>query len=179
MTGDKDELRLALTPLIRQKLSVARRAADMRVLHFGTLRPAPKSDIPLLKNKPRGSIGDFVLHIQCPWRIETEDSILTGRSDLWEPCERPDGFSYADWDYERDGNLQDQLLDHFFLNNDKPVVESVSIQSNCAFTLAISGGYRLVVFPSGSIGEDWRLFRPGTEEPHLVVSGGAIERDDS
>jgi hypothetical protein len=151
----------------------------MRVLHFGTIRPALKSDLPSRKNKPRGSIGDFALHIQCPWRIESDNRILTGRSDLWEPVDRPEGSSYVDWDYEIDGNLQDQLIAQFISNNDNLLVETISVQPNCSFTLAFRCGYRLVVFPSGSIGEDWRLFRPDSDEPHLVVSGGAIERDDS
>lgn len=151
----------------------------MRVLDFGTMRPAPKSDLPSLKDKPRGSIGDFALHIQCPWRIETDNTILTGRSDLWEPLERLEGFSYDDWDYETDGNLQDQLIEHFMSNNDNLLVETVNSQSNCTFTLAFSGGYKLVVFPSGSTGEDWRLFRPGSGESHFVVLGGSVEREDS
>jgi hypothetical protein len=70
LTSDEVEIRRSLTQLIGLKLAVARRAADMRVLHFGTIRPALKSDLPSRKNKPRGSIGDFALHIQCPWRIE-------------------------------------------------------------------------------------------------------------
>jgi hypothetical protein len=150
----------------------------MRVLHFGTMRPAPISDLPSLKNKPRGSIGDFALHIQCPWRIETDHKILTGRADLWEPLERPEGFSYDEWDYERDGNVQDRRIEQFMTNNDNLLVESITIQSNSSFTIAFNSGYRLVVFPSGSTGEDWRFFRPNSDESHLVVSGGAIERHD-
>jgi hypothetical protein len=165
--------------LIGLKLSIASRAADMRVLHFGTIRPAAESILPSRKSKPRGSVGDFALHIQCPWRIETDDRIITGRADLWEPLERPEGFSYDDWDYHRDGNVQDHLIDQFMSNTDNLFVESVTIQSNCSFTIAFKGGYRLVVFPSGSTGEDWRFFRPDADESHLVVSGGAIERGDS
>jgi hypothetical protein len=63
----------------------------------------------------------------------------------------------------RDGNLQDQLIEHFVSNNDNLLLETFSIQSNCSFTLTFSGGYRIVVFPSGSTGEDWRLFRPASD----------------
>jgi hypothetical protein len=178
LTSDNAEISRALRQLVGLKLAVARRAADLRIFHFGTMRPAPKSDIPLFENKPSGSIGDFALHIQCPWRIETDDKILTGRSDLWEPLERPDSFSYSEWDYDTDGNLQDQLMEQFVSQNDNLLVEDLSIQSNGSFTLVLSDGYRLVVFPSGSTSEDWRLFRPESGESHLVVSGGAIERGD-
>jgi hypothetical protein len=131
LTSDEVEIRRSLTQLIGLKLAVARRAADMRVLHFGTIRPALKSDLPSRKNKPRGSIGDFALHIQCPWRIESDNRILTGRSDLWEPVDRPEGSSYVDWDYENDGNLQDQLIAQFISNNDNLLVETISVQPNC------------------------------------------------
>lgn len=151
----------------------------MRIFHFGTMRPAAPSDIPALKDKPRGSVGDFALHIQCPWRFETDNEILTGRSDLWEPVQRPEDFSYDEWDYERDGNLQDQRIDHLFSTSDNPVVTSVIVQSHGVFALALTRGLQLVVFPSGSIGEDWRLFRPNSNDSHLVVSGGKIEHDDS
>lgn len=179
LSSDEAEIRHALTQLVGLKLASAGRAADMRMFQFGTMRPAPKSDIPALRDKPRGLIGDFALHVQCPWRIETDNKILTGRSDLWEPVDSPDGFSYDDWDYEADGNLQDHVIEQFISNSDNAIVETIDTRSNGAFTLALNDGYALVVFPSGSVGEDWRFFRPGTDESHLVVSGGAIERDDS
>jgi hypothetical protein len=172
------KIRQALTELIGLTLAVARRAADMRVIHFGTMRPASKSDIPSQKNKPRGSLGGFALHIQCPWRIESDNEILTGRSDLWEPHEHHEGFTYDEWDYEKDGNLQDHLIDQFVSKSDNRTVEGVSVQSNGAFTLVFSCGYRLAVFPSGTVGEDWRLVRPSSDEPHLVVSGGSIECEE-
>lgn len=139
------------------------------------MRLAPEETIPSLKDKLRGTVGDFALHIQCPWRIENNTGIITGRADLWEPLERSPEFSYDDWDYE-DGNIQDQRIDQFLSANTELFVESLSIESHGSFTLALSGGYKLMVFPSGSTGEDWRFFRPGSGESHLVVSGGAIER---
>ncbi|MEZ6132404.1 MAG: hypothetical protein R3C59_27385 [Planctomycetaceae bacterium] len=179
LISDDAEIRRALTQLVGLKLAVARRGADMRVLHFGTMRPSPVSTLPSQRDRPRGSIGDFALHIQCPWRIETDDKILTGRTDLWEPLEWPGGFSYDEWDYERDGNVQDLLMENFMANNDCLLVVSVTVQSHCSFTITFNGGHRLLVFPSGSTGEDWRFFRPDSDESHLVVSGGSIERDDS
>ncbi len=174
MKNDDAEIHRALTELIGLRLAVARRAADMRVIHFGTMRPAPKSILPSQKSKPQGSVGDFALHIQCPWRIETDNEILTGRSDLWEPRECHEGFSYDEWEYDKDGNLQDHLIDQFVSEDDNRSVEAAAVQSNGAFTLVFSCGSRLVVFPSGSVGEDWRLFRPDSNEQHLVVSGGSI-----
>ena len=98
--SDLTKIRTALTALIGLPLAAAYRTVDMRVFHFGTMRPAAPSRIPSLKNRPRGSVGDYALHVQCPWRFETENEILTGRSDLWEPITQSDDFSYDEWDYE-------------------------------------------------------------------------------
>jgi hypothetical protein len=47
---------------------------------------------------------------------------------------------------------------------------------NCGgVTFQLSGGYRLVLFPAGIRGEDWRFFRPNTDDPHFVVAGGQVE----
>ena len=61
--------------LVGLKLSVARRAADLRNFQFGPMRAVEG-----------GTLGEWALHVQCPWRIEGPDgNIVTGRSDLWEP----------------------------------------------------------------------------------------------
>jgi hypothetical protein len=66
----RQQVIVALSQIIGLPLTAARRAADMRTFQFGTLRPVD-----------RGSVGDFALHVQCPWRIEGPDGIVTGRSD--------------------------------------------------------------------------------------------------
>ena len=61
--------------------------------------------------------------------------------------------------------------------------ETVLVLANLSRSLQpaeidLSGGYRLTLFPAGSTGEDWRLFRPSEGEedtPHFVVTGGRIE----
>jgi len=78
----------ALSRIIGLPLAAVRRAADMRTFQFGTLRPVG-----------RGSVGDFALHIQCPWRIEGPEGIVTGRSDLREPAEAGAPID-ENWDYE-------------------------------------------------------------------------------
>lgn len=57
---------------------------------------------------------------------------------------------------------------------DHLVVEGVDADDFGGAALSLSGGYRLVMFPAGSTGEDWRLFRPSSRW-HFVVSGGRIE----
>jgi hypothetical protein len=164
-----------LTPLVGLRLVIARRAADLRNFQFGQVR-ALKS----------GTVGDHALHVQCPWRFEGPDGILTGLSDLWEPAEVSENVDWDSWHYDRDENLQDRQLGtllgsydpatrSFVNQTEYLVVEEVRADNCGGATIRLSGGYRLVLFPAGIRGEDWRLFRPGTDEPHFVVAGGRVE----
>jgi hypothetical protein len=95
----------ALSQIVGLPLTAARRAADMRTFQFGILRPVD-----------RGSVGDFALHVQCPWRIDGPDGIVTGRLDLWEPVEDNAPFD-ENWDYEKSPNLQDARLERWLTEN--------------------------------------------------------------
>jgi hypothetical protein len=166
---------LWLCPLVGLKLSIARRAGDLRNFQFGPIRAID-----------RGTVGELALHIQCPWRIEGADGIVTGRSDLWEPIEVGDDFDWDTWDYETDGNLQDERIGALlgghdaqtrsFINqtDDVLIVEDVQADFGGGAAITLSGGYKLVLFPAGSRGEDWRIFRPGADEEHFVIWGGAV-----
>ncbi len=174
MQTTKDRVLQALMPLKALQLTIARRAADMRVFHFGRVTTSEN-----------GSVGEYALHIQCPWRIEGPGGILTGRSDLWEPSEAGAVVDWDNWDYEADGNLQDHKIATLFAGYDSRtrswvntsgllVVQGIEADELGGATISLSGGFSLVIFPSGSAGEDWRLFRPSAEE-HFVVSGGSVE----
>jgi hypothetical protein len=149
----------------------------MRCFHFGHIRKIEK-----------GTSGDYALHIQCPWRLEGPEGIITGRSDLWEPAEDASSIDWDTWDCDKDENLQDkrigELLQGYdpetrsFVNEtDRLTVEAVQGDAYGGATLAFSGGFRLVIFPAGTRGEDWRFFRPGMKEAHFVIAGGRIESD--
>ena len=157
----------ALSQIIGLPLTAARRAADMRTLQFGTLRPID-----------RGSVGDFALHIQCPWRIEAPDGLVTGRLDLWEPVEDGPGFDYKGWHYDKSPNLQDFLFDQWLGRHALSlVVESVDADEYGGASIFFAKGFVLRLFPAGTRGEDWRLFRPKTDGPHFVVCAGKAELD--
>ncbi len=169
-----DEIVVHLKPLIGLKLSIARRAADLRSFHFGQIRSIEG-----------GTVGEFALHIQCPWRLQDPHGIVTGRSDLWEPSEDNKEVDLDSWDYDRDENLQDKLIGallgsydpqtrSFVNDTERLVVQEVYADSYGGVEIVLSGGYRLVLFPAGTRGEDWRIFRPEADEPHFVIAGGKI-----
>ncbi len=154
----------ALSQIVGLPLTAARRAADMRTFQFGKLRPVD-----------RGSVGDFALHVQCPWRIEGPKGIVTGRMDLWEPVEDNAPFD-ENWDYEQSPNLQDARLEAWLAQNKLSlVVKSVDADEFGGASVSFDHGFLLRLFPAGTRGEDWRLFQPTTDASHLVVSGGAVE----
>lgn len=177
MTAIADEITTRLQPLVGLKLSIARRAADLRAFHFGQIRKIAK-----------GTSGECALHIQCPWRLEGPHGIITGWSDLWEPAEHVPDMDWGAWDYQQSKNLQDnqvgELLGSYdpqtrsFINEtDQLVVEAVRGDAYGGATLVLSGGFRLVIFPAGTRGEDWRIFRPEVDVPHFMIAGGRIETD--
>ncbi len=137
----------------------------MRTLAFGTLRPCEG-----------GSVGDFALHIQCPWRVEGPEGIVTGRLDLWEPLESSTVFDADSWHYEKSPNLQDFLMDQWLKRHGPSlVVEGVDGDECGGASIRLGKGFRLELFPAGTCSEDWRLFRPRSDDSHFVVSGGRVE----
>jgi hypothetical protein len=168
-----DDFARHFAPLVGRQLSILRRGGDMLILHFGSIRRVE-----------RGTVGDYALHIQCPWRLEGRQGIITGRADLWEPVDTAGGFDPDQWNYDTDGNLQDARLGELFARDpltrslvntgDQFVVEADRFGG---VALELSGGYRLALFPAGTRGECWRLFRPDNEAPHIVFESGQIFQD--
>lgn len=169
-----DEVKLNLQKLIGLKLSRTALAADMRTLQFGNTEA----------RQGGGVVGELGLHVQCPWRLESDAGIITGSDDLYVPSEKSDQ-SEEPFDWEKGGSLQDKALRELLEGYDEStgqivnstnllVVEDICSDWAGGFCLALSGGYRFLVFPNGTRREAWRLFRPSRDgytsnEKHFVV----------
>jgi len=157
-------IREAFAPLVGLKLSIARDAGSMKVFHFGDLRPHPHG----------GTMGEFALHVQCPWRLTTVERIITGSGDFSIPLcgENAEGQSSEG---EAAVSVQDaRLLDLFgkydpqtdSFENISEVLCAQSVEADVygGVRIGLSGGFSLELMPAGSdddpIGETWRLFRP-------------------
>lgn len=67
-----------------------------------------------------GTIGQYALHIQCPWRfvlaqcawrLPTRSLMVTGSRDWWEPAERDKNLDWDDWNHHRrTPSLQEKAL---------------------------------------------------------------------
>ena len=166
MTNVADAAHEQLQSLIGLKLSASYRAADMRMFHFGTMRVVGN-----------GAVGEYALHVQCPWRLDSPSKVITGRHDLFEPAKVNDGLDLDSWDWNGNETLKDRIISSF-LSESTPVVKNVATDSNGGAIISFSQGYRLVLFPSASRGEDWRFFRPKTEDDHFVVCSGRVEENE-
>jgi len=151
--------------LIGLRLFIVRRAADMLVLHFGDIRAHPSG----------GTVGDWALHVQCPWRFDGPVGMVTGRDDLWVyagPGERPEN-----WSYEDGHSLQDQRFAGFFTRDegtrswvnegDRFVVIGTEQTKRGDIRLDLSDGYAILLFPAGSRSEAWRFFAADSDD-HLI-----------
>jgi len=156
----------ALRRLLGLQLVWSTNAADMR--EFGFASPTPSGT----------SRGEWGLHIQCPWRIEGQNHIITGDSD-WFELRDDDQAPARDWNPGAGGSLQEarlrQLLrdhddSHRVLQNttDQLIVEDVDADSCGGACIKLSGEIQLRLFPTGSRGESWRLFEKGDLESHYV-----------
>ena len=166
-TPTRDQVLAALAPLVGLPLSGSHRAVDLRVFKFGRLRPFARG----------GEVGDYALHVQCAWRLDAADRIITGRRDLIEPLWPGPDFDFDDWDYDSPPNLQDVRMAEVLLAHARrpPVVAAVDADAYGGATLAFDSGVSLRLFPVGTRGEDWRIFRPCSSERHFVIAGGRVE----
>jgi len=174
MASIADEVTLNLQPLIGLKLSRMALAADMRTLQFGNTEA----------RKGGGVVGEYALHVQCPWRLEGKTGIITGSGDLYVPYEKSEETEES-FDWEEGGSLQDRVLRELLRGYDENtkqivnstnllVVEDIHSDSAGGFCLTLSGAYRFTVFPNGTRSEAWRFFRPSREghesnERHFVI----------
>lgn len=162
--------------LVGLQLVIARLGGSMRGFHFGEIT----------RNTIKGkSSGEFSLHIQCPWRIEYKNSIFTGNNDLWCPADPEQDIDWETWNFEENDNLQDKLLGELlrgydsstrsFENNTSLLfVEMISSDIYGGVRISLSGGYELVIFPTGTTDEDWRMLNH-VEGSHFVIVGGKVE----
>ncbi|HWB29882.1 MAG TPA: hypothetical protein VG736_05205 [Vicinamibacterales bacterium] len=164
----------ALRQIVGLPLSLSRRGTTMRIFHFGAIT-----------SEGTRAYGEFALHLQCPWRIEGPEGLVTGSRDVFEPPDSRVSSADPDWNYDS-GNLQDVLVAKWLGTTPGKVgfarsavvppliVEAVSSDRFLGLKIALSGGHRLSVFPDGTAGEAWRFFRPCVPEEPLVIDGGSV-----
>lgn len=151
----------ALKSLEGLQISGIGRAADLVWIQFGELRRVPTW---------RGGwkrVGAYALHLQCPWRITRRGSILTASGDIY---------------LQKEGaakTLFDSRVRTIPLRKSPLKVLRSRADGLGGFKLLMGRGWELEVFPADSARADdpewWRMFVPGGDLDHLVVSALGVE----
>jgi hypothetical protein len=169
----REEIERALRPLVGLPLWATHRAADLQSFQFGAQNPTTT-----YKGEP-ALIGDYGLHLQCPWRIVGPRGVAAGSSDVYYPAGDPEQEP-PDFRWDKKGaNRRDERMNLLFQGRrQKPFfVESVAADAVGGLVLTLSEGFALEAFPCDSLPhEHWRLlYGVASEKPHFVVTGAGIE----
>jgi len=167
----QDRINTALSPLIGLQLWGAARSANMEMFALGervTRLDRKREDV---------EVGEYALHIQCPWRIIGPDGVIVGSEDRNYPEDEN-----ANWEkFDLDGPSRCEARMNGWLKeySEAPLkVERVESDHTGGFELFLEHDFVLEVFPANSLrgeySEHWRLFRP-TKEGHFVVAGHGVE----
>ena len=150
----------------------------MLSLQFGARVVAPTA------RDPERIVGEYALHLQCPWRISGRAGLVVGAGDMY--IEGQPDASGREFTPERPGNAVADLRLREWLSAhaERPItVTGIEVDRCGGFALALSEDFMFEVFPDsfGDQSEDevhseyWRLLRPGREQPHFVMRGRRAE----
>ena len=152
-------------------MSKATRAANVQCFHFGALQTQSR-------NSGNSLVGEFGLHIQCPWRIANSQEILVGCEDLYEqPIENADYNPDFDWDKPM-ANLRDIKLQRLLDSNQFKVIAVVA-DNYGGLEIKFNAGISLTLFPTITSKDEfleyWRLINNNEMGSHLVVGPSGAE----
>ncbi len=169
----REQIEIVLRPLIGLALWRTHQAAGMQTFQFGAQNPTTNH-----RGEPV-HIGDYGLHLQCPWRIVGPRGIGVGSADIFAPAGDPDEAP-PDFQWDKKGaNRRDERMNVLFAGRrEKPFfVEAVAADAVGGLVLSLTEGLVLEAFPNDSLpDEHWRLLNnvdPG--RPHFVVSGSGLD----
>ena len=167
MTGAT--VQAALQSLVGLPLGRIGRAADLLWVQFGALRELPG------RNGGTKTVGEWALHIQCPWRVTLSSRIVIARGDCFRQADSDEPY---DWDATGESRF-DRLAAHLNhqLEASAPRVVKVAVDAVNGFSLDLDGGYTFDVFPAESTESDtehWRFFQPGMDGKQLIFESGCL-----
>ena len=171
----KQTVELALAPLQGMAMWGAARAADMLTLQLGE---------PRMDTSPMGrrrEIGEYALHVQCPWRLTENARLIVGSGDLYTPAEPSVDRVAFQWDAVG-ASWWDHQLRGFFSDRAPIRIERIAADPFGGFLLACSSNISFEVFPNTSAvphddSEYWRLLKPGDSTKHFVVCASGLEAE--
>ena len=133
---------------------------------------------PLLKKR---MVGKYKLHIESFSRFICGDSVVIGKSDIFEQTEAIEGspdFNWDDFDWDVKGNNRfDELTSRHFGEDDHDfIVNKIMVNKLGDIKIYFANSFVLeVINDVSSDREAWRFFEANSDY-HLVVTGNGIER---
>jgi hypothetical protein len=176
--GTKDEIQNAFTPLIGMPLWDIGRIADLECFCFGENRREVSSK---LKNGQKKVVSDYALHLTCSWLIAEANQVLVASDDRFFHAGDDPFLDYEQFNWNSpEGNRLDERIAQLNAKiQRKPlIVNSVEADELGGLIIHLSENYSLSVFPNTSFSEYWRLFEPGIDSPHFVVTAKGIESEE-
>ncbi len=163
----------ALQVLVGKPMARAGRAASLAWFQFGEIRTH------VTKRSPKAKAGEYALHAECLWRLLGPDGVITAMSDVhYTAGPEPE--------YDYDGDKTNAIGSSRFderIRRIRPlekaralVVERVTVDAGFGLSVELARGYRIEVAPADTTDEEqWRFFRPWSDDHHLVVSACGME----
>lgn len=172
MLHDPKQIEAALTLLVGLPLSLTRRSGNIHGFHFGRLRDSKAKYGP--RKGQISQVGEYVLHVQCAWRIVGESEVVVGSRDGYYRAGKdpiPDEGEVLAWT-----RCDERLA---LVIGPRPLVDSVRADVYGGLDLRLSSGHRLEVFPDDSVTteftEHWRFFPTAHVGTYVVVSAKGVE----
>lgn len=135
------------------------RAADMAMFLFGAKRIVQD-----FKGKEK-EVGELSLHVQCEWNLTRNGQVIAGSNDrFYDSTGKLQGAAP-----DSQQTLLDLRMKELFANGSSYPVRGISPVQGGSFALHLEGNITLSVFVADSLAhEQWRLFRPASDDPHFV-----------
>ena len=169
----KEKIKTEVDKLVSLKLQYAGRASNLFWIGFGDM-------IQITKGGKTEETAEFVLHIQCSWRITSGNKIVVASRDIYSPRSDWKGdMEDFDWDIQGNNRFDERIK--LLMNGKEPLrVEQIQPDWFGGLKVCLTNDYLLEVFPDSSeddeYSEHWRFFSRKENSHHFVVTGTGIEK---
>lgn len=180
------KIKQQLNTLIDLPLRTFTRAGSMGDLGFGadvtkTIRTFDENHNIV---KITVSVPQFILHLDCHFRLSCGNEILLSRGDIFQPSDillNDSSFDYETflWDAPNANRFDTIASQYFGKDSFSCVVDKISLSALGDLKIHFSNSFLLEVSPDISGNEEcWRFFEQKNDD-HLIVGGmGIIAEDD-
>lgn len=116
------------------------------------------------------------MHLQCAWRVVGPSGIVVASRDRYTPAgDRDQDCDGWDWTVQGANRCDERMAG--WLDGTSYLVTAATADPYGGMRLTLARGFALEVFPDDSLpGDHWRVFQPGVDGPHFVVTGAGVEQ---